>query len=167
MGDEISLATASCDLWQNEQRSTSSEPVLVLTEKLLYLARCQPGLRVPVLHFPSLRNGQEPCCSCEKSAPIGHWQPSCDHIQCYCTTPIQPQFAASQGIVVPNRIQLSKQCRQILRTRQGLSFAPYLCLKMMSSMMPYSFDCCAFMMKSRSTSRSTFSSRWPVCFDSN
>src|ERR1019366_6402091 len=28
----MSLATASCDLWQNEQRSTSSLPVLVLTE---------------------------------------------------------------------------------------------------------------------------------------
>src|SRR6516225_7111268 len=28
----MSLATASCDLWQNEQRRTSSLPVLVLTE---------------------------------------------------------------------------------------------------------------------------------------
>jgi hypothetical protein len=33
---------------------------------------------------------------------------------------------------------------------------------MMSSMMPYSFDCAAVMMKSRSTSRSIRSSVWPV-----
>ncbi len=69
--------------------------------------------------------------------------------------------------LVSERVQLLKQCGQILRTRQVLSCAPYLCLKMMSSIKPYSFDCCAFMMKSRSTSRSTFSRRWPVCFDSN
>jgi hypothetical protein len=35
----------------------------------------------------------------------------------------------------------------------------YLCLKMMSSIIPYSLPCSAFMMKSRSTSRSTFSKR--------
>src|ERR1039458_1830133 len=47
----MSLATASCDLWQNEQRSTSSEPVLVLTEKLLHAARSQLGFYVPELNF--------------------------------------------------------------------------------------------------------------------
>ena len=34
---------------------------------------------------------------------------------------------------------------------------------MISSTMPYSLACCAFMMKSRSTSRSMRSSGWPVC----
>src|SRR6516164_2104023 len=39
----MSLATASCDLWQKEQRRTSSLPVLVLTERYSFAQRspCQ------------------------------------------------------------------------------------------------------------------------------
>jgi len=167
VGDEISLATASCDLWQNEQRNTSSEPVLVLTEKLLYLARCQPELCVSVLHFPSLRNGQEPCAPARSPPLSAMGSPLVIPFGATAPTPIQPQFVAPQGILCQIGYNFRSSAGQILRTRQGLSFASYLCLKMMSSIKPYSFDCCAFMMKSRSTSRSTFSRRWPVCFDSN
>src|SRR5258708_40042927 len=44
----MSLATASCDLWQNEQRKISSEPVLFFTRP--YSLIFPPPLRVRMLH---------------------------------------------------------------------------------------------------------------------
>src|SRR5271165_4964876 len=82
----MSLATASCDLWQNEQRSTSSEPVLVLTEKLLHIARCQSELRIPNCISRSAKSGQKPRCSCERAATTSGQWPACSRVfQCRCT----------------------------------------------------------------------------------
>src|ERR1019366_2316760 len=55
-------------------------------------------------------------CPCEKSTLFGHGQPSCDQIQC-CTTPIQPQFVASQGILCQIGYNFRSTAGQILRTR--------------------------------------------------
>src|SRR5215469_14453150 len=55
----MSLATASCDLWQKEQRRTSSLPVLVLTERysLAQRSHCQ-GPDSPTSRGPSLPTAQ-------------------------------------------------------------------------------------------------------------
>ena len=49
-GDEMSLATASCDLWQNEQRSVSSG---VLGFTILLLGSVGPCIW-PAAHLTSL-----------------------------------------------------------------------------------------------------------------
>src|SRR5215469_14616904 len=55
----MSLATASCDLWQKEQRRTSSLPVLVLTERYSFAQRSPgQGPKSPTSRGPSLPTAQ-------------------------------------------------------------------------------------------------------------
>jgi hypothetical protein len=56
----MSFATASCDLWQNEQRSTSSEPVLVLTDKNSFTAHASK-LEISRPAFPVRSIREESC----------------------------------------------------------------------------------------------------------
>lgn len=149
----MSLATASCDLWQNEQRSTSSEPVLVLTEQLLQLARCLPELRIPSCISRTPNPGRSRAAPVRSLPRSAIWRVISRTFQCHCTVkPFNHNFDALHSDVSAIYIQLLKH---------------YLCLKIISSIMPYSLPCCAFMMKSRSTSLSTFSSLWPLCLESN
>src|ERR1019366_8638001 len=58
---------------------------------------------------PSKRAGA--VCPCKKSTPIGHGQPSCDPIRCYCTYPYSTTIRRATRHLVPDWIQLSKHCR--------------------------------------------------------
>ncbi len=103
------------------------------------------------------KSGQEPCYSCEKGCHIGQ----------LAGLPHYPRTVTifNHNFHAPPRY-VSAITGTTFEARQG-NPAPYLCLKMMSSTIPYSFAWYAFMMKSRSTSRSTFSSGWPLCLESN
>src|SRR5271167_722288 len=81
----MSLATATSDLWQNEQRSTSSEPVRVLRARLLHSARCQPELESRAA-FPVRSNpGRSRVTPVRKLPRSARWRALSRTLQC-CRT---------------------------------------------------------------------------------